>query len=645
MRDAILAYDVSGILILIISGLYFIRTVPSRTSKYDLFIHIFTCGLLAGIFDISRVLMSSGALYGGMLWQLFNVFYLACIAFIVPLYLLLVISYTDTWHLIVNNKRRKVMSILPVVIGFIILAAGVFYPIIFQVSSDGVLIRKWGYYVINLLIIIYMLMTTSYITYLRRYIDTRYCRVLWTPLCIIAVALVIQLFYPNHHILVFSISVNCMFLILIGRRAEEALDVVTGMYSYRMFAQNMQMKMSTGKHMGLILINILNFEHIIRVVGYDDMVELMRPISNEIERILYSHKADNTCYYNGDGKFAIELSREHYENIHDIAAEIIKSINQNMRFEISDFEIRINACIVKCPTDVSDVDSLFMLISDLDIYPNTGKVLSATEITDTKEFVMKKEMTMILDRAINNHYFSVFYQPIYDVNEKRFASAEALIRLRDPKYGYISPGVFIPLAEKSGAIHAIGSFVIDEVCKFIGSPEFEELGLDYIEINLSVMQCLRSDLADEIISTAKKYNIDPKKLNLEITETASAYSQEKLHGNIRTLSQNGFTFSLDDFGTGYSNLMRITSLPLSIIKLDRTFVLLIEEKQGFSVIIKNLIHMLKNMGFKVLIEGIETAEMVDTFTNFGVDEIQGFYFSKPLTRTDYIRFIKEHITN
>ena len=203
-------------------------------------------------------------------------------------------------------------------------------------------------------------------------------------------------------------------------------------------------------------------------------------------------------------------------------------------------------CIVNSPEDVSDVGALFMLIGDLDKFPNDGNVLSASQITDTQEFILKKEMSTILDRAINNRYFSVYYQPIYNTQEQRFASAEALIRLKDPKYGFISPGVFIPIAEKSGAIHNIGSFVIEEVCKFIASPEFEELGVDYIEINLSVMQCLRSDLADEIISAAEKYQIDPGKLNLEITETASSYSQEKLLNNIKVLNRAGFKFSLDD---------------------------------------------------------------------------------------------------
>ena len=311
--------------------------------------------------------------------------------------------------------------------------------------------------------------------------------------------------------------------------------------------------------------------------------------------------------------------------------------------DVADFELETTTCLACCPDDISDMDSLFMLISDIDLAETDGRIVSASHITGTREFEMKREMATIIDRALANHYFSVFYQPIYDIREKRFASAEALVRLRDPRFGYISPSLFIPLAEKNGAIHAIGSFVREEVVKFIASDDFKPLGVDYIEINLSAMQCLRSDLADEIIDLCTRYGIDPQKINLEITETASAYSQSKLYGNISILADHGFSFSLDDFGTGYSNLMRIASLPLDIVKLDRAFVLM-EEGGGHHVIIRNLIEMLKNMNLKVVVEGIETEEMAQSFIQMGVDEIQGFFYSRPLTKSAYIRFVREKMT-
>lgn len=642
MAIAEVAYDISAIMILLVSTLYFINKVPRRTVRFSIFVYIMSADLVAAIFDVARIMVSGMNLEGSFIWSLCNIVYYVSIVATAPLYLLYVIGVTDTWHIVKKKKVNLALGIVPVIIGEVVFLVSLFAPAIVSTELTRQLILRYCYYLVNVLVVVYVLIGITYISRLSKVIDKHYCRNLLIPLCVVSVAFIMQFIMPKHHLVTFAVAVNCLMLIMLSVKAEEALDITTGMYSFKMFADNMEMKLSTGKQMELILVNIINFNHALRFVGYDEMLMIMRPLAGEIDRILKGYHAPNTCYYNGEGKFAIELSRKHYPYIHEIASEIIKSINQNMQLEAVDFDIRINACRVSCPTDVSDVEALFMLVSDLEIYPSTGTVLAASDITSTDEFIMKKEMSLILDRALANHYFSVFYQPIYNVKEKRFASAEALIRLRDPKFGYISPGVFIPLAEKSGAIHAIGSFVIDEVCKFIASDEYKELGVDYIEINLSVMQCLRADLADEIIGTANKYGISPDTLNLEITETASAYSQEKLHGNIMALSAAGFKFSLDDFGTGYSNLMRITSLPLSIVKLDRTFVIL-EEKSGFHNTIKNLIDMLKDMGVDVLVEGIETKEMVEDFSSMGVDEIQGFYFSRPLTKTDYIRFVKKSL--
>ena len=641
MSNAVWAYDVSALMIFIIGGGYFIRIGPSRTSRYNIYLSILFAGVIGSICDLARIYMYGTPLRDSFAWKMFDMGYHICFILVAPIYLIYIIGMTDTWHLIRKKRFWALIAVVIIVACVLIDIAGLHYPIVQYISADGTLVHKWGYYVYYIVVLTHMIIALNYIKTLGQHVGLKVRRVMTLPIVLILAALVIQLLAPEHHIIMFVISINCLLLILVDRSAEDILDITTGMHTYKIFAQNMEMKMSTEKEMELILVNIVNFENMLRIAGYDEMLEMMKPLSEEISRVMKSYKAQFTCYYNGDGKFAIELSKRHFRYVNEIANEIIKAINQNLRLEIADFEIRINACIVNCPMDINDVESLFMLIADLDRIPSGDKVLSASDITGTDNFKMKKEMATILERAIANHYFSVFYQPIYDVNKKKFASAEALIRLRDPKYGYISPGVFIPMAEKNGEIHNIGSFVIDEVCKFIASDEFKELGVDYIEINLSVMQCLRADLADEIISKARKYAIDPAKLNLEITETASAYSQEKLYGNIRALNEAGFTFSLDDFGTGYSNLMRIASLPLSIVKLDRTFVLL-EEKTGFHTIIKNLIAMLKDMGLTVLVEGIETEEMVEVFSSMGVEEIQGFYFSKPLTKTDYIAFTRKH---
>ena len=641
MGSDIAAYDYCAFILLCIIVVYYFRTSVHGTNRVRIMATIVVLTMAASVFDATRVRFASIREVSDIRFFAVNFGYLLLISSIPFMYLLYIVATTDTWHKLTKFKIEIVLCTIPMAVNVAILALNWTYPIAFEIGPDRTLTRHWGYYMVFFIFVLYGLIALAFLKKNVYNVDRKRYYVLLAPIIMVTVGLVIGVLARGHHVVCFSVAVCVLALVLINRRVEDSIDIVTGMHTYKVFAEDMYTNFSTGKQMEIILINITNFKYAMRMVGYDSMLGMMAPVSAEILRIMRKYHAQFMCYYNGDGKFAVELSRKNFTYAHEIAEEISNSIRQNIRMEISDFELEINTCLVRCPDDISDVSALFMLISDLDLAEATGRVLSAESITGTKEFTMKKEMSTIIDRALANHYFSVFYQPIYDTKTGKFSSAEALLRLRDPKYGYISPQLFIPLAEKSGAIHAIGSFVLEEVVKFIASDDFKQLGVDYIEINLSVMQCLRSNLADEIIDLTRKYKVPPSKINLEITETASGYSQSKLNTNITKLKENGFTVSLDDFGTGYSNLMRIAQLPLNIVKLDRAFVLM-EESGGNHIIIKNLIRMLKDMNLRVLVEGIETEEMVESFIQMGVDEIQGFYYSRPLTKSAYLRFLKEN---
>ena len=148
------------------------------------------------------------------------------------------------------------------------------------------------------------------------------------------------------------------------------------------------------------------------------------------------------------------------------------------------------------------------------------------------------------------------------------------------------------------------------------------------------------NLADKILSVCKKYGVNPSQLNLEITETASIFTQRNMIKNINRLFETGYSFSLDDFGTGYSNLVRIASLPLNIVKLDKSFTWT-ENSEDLKIILENTINMIKKMNMKIVVEGVETEEMLKCFKDLGCEYIQGYYFSKPLPEYDFINYIKD----
>jgi len=274
-------------------------------------------------------------------------------------------------------------------------------------------------------------------------------------------------------------------------------------------------------------------------------------------------------------------------------------------------------------------------------YAETDNMLHIADENTIKKYRERAVIEQEITDALDENRVEVYLQPIYSNTEKKFTSAEALVRIRQKDDSLLSPGVFIPFAEDSGLIIRLGERVFEKVCEFLKSIDAEKLGVHYIEVNLSVVQCEMDDLADRLISIIEKYNVNPNLINLEITETASVTSQSVLLKNMEKLIDYGFTFSLDDFGKGQSNLMYVVEMPVSIIKLDYDMSKAFFSSPKAKQVVRAVVSMAHGMNLKLVAEGIETKEEIDGMNRENIDYIQGFYYSKPLPMPEFVSFISK----
>lgn len=253
----------------------------------------------------------------------------------------------------------------------------------------------------------------------------------------------------------------------------------------------------------------------------------------------------------------------------------------------------------------------------------------------------REQVEKMILAAIEEERIEVFYQPIYSTKQKRFVSAEALVRIKEKDGTIIPPGVFIPIAESTGLISKIGEAVFEKVCRFIKENNIrKDYGIDYIEVNLSVKQCEGRELADLYIDIMKKYDLDPSTINLEITESASIQMRHVLLENMQMLIDYGVSFSLDDFGNGESNLNYIVDMPVSIVKFDRDMSQAYFANQKAKFVMEAAMRMIHDMELKIVSEGVETKEQMETIVELGIDYIQGYYFSKPLPEEQFLQFVR-----
>lgn len=246
------------------------------------------------------------------------------------------------------------------------------------------------------------------------------------------------------------------------------------------------------------------------------------------------------------------------------------------------------------------------------------------------DFIQNVTIENKLKEAVFNQNFIMNFQPQYHINDKKLRGVEALIRWKDNDGKMISPAIFIPIAEKNGAIVPIGSWVIEESIKnFVKWKKKYSVPM-ILSLNISAIQYKRSEFVDNLINIIRKYDVDPHEIELEITESILIDNFKEVVEKMYILREYGIKISLDDFGTGYSSLSYLKGIPIDTLKIDKSFVDAMLVDNNARIIMDSIINMVKKLGFETIAEGVETQEQFDYLKSIDCDCIQGYLLGKPM---------------
>lgn len=422
---------------------------------------------------------------------------------------------------------------------------------------------------------------------------------------------------------------------LTAQRTEEYIDTVTEVPNAKAFRRCFEINKKNRKFNEVYVLYVENIRLLNLTIGFSKVNSMLKKIADYLEAL-----TDQNVFYCELGTFMLmpKLSPTEKEAFFKELKTRFSALWETGGSEIL---VSVRLMEIKLPTDADNTDKVYAYA---DYLRNSNNITS--EVVQASMVALRDNSRILtvescIKRALENDGFTMYYQPIYSTAEKKMVSAEALIRLIDPQYGYISPAEFIPISEENGSIVQIGKTVLKKVFEFISDNDIEEMGLDYIEVNLSVIQCMQKNLADNIMELADSKSVDSKKVNLEITETAAAERPFMLMQNMKMLVDNSYTFSLDDFGTGYSNISSMVDMPLDIIKFDKSIIDRAKMSKDGKILLESLAAMVKKMGKRIVAEGVETEEQLRELERIGIDFIQGFYFSRPLPADEFIEYVNE----
>lgn len=458
------------------------------------------------------------------------------------------------------------------------------------------------------------------------------------------ISIVFQLMVDGLLIVQFAISLALLMVYLSLENPEDFTDAQIGTFNRLAFAETINSYLRSEKDFEIMGVQIGGIGYLRSVIGLTNINGLMKMIADFLESISGRRRR---VFYVEQNRFMI-LSEGANVNW-DIFREVLqRRFSRPFTFEGTDFSLDLALTLLpkKEHQGISDAEDIIrMLECSLQEAEESGAEMTVIAGEQLLEKGRREgEILHILREALRFQRFEVYYQPIYSVQKRCYCSAEALIRLRDDRMGYISPEEFVPIAERHGLIVEMGTFVFREVCRFMTERRLWERGIEYIDVNLSVVQCMQEDLHEKLITIMDEYHLPYHCINLEITETAAVLSSDNLRNNMTRLMEKGVNFSLDDYGTGFSNTASIVEYPFHTIKLDKSMLWSATDSEKAMCALEHMIAMIKSMHMELICEGVETQSQATMLEHMGCDYFQGYYFSKPVNADAFLDLLARERT-
>ncbi|BEP27794.1 EAL domain-containing protein [Helicovermis profundi] len=421
----------------------------------------------------------------------------------------------------------------------------------------------------------------------------------------------------------------------------ENFDSATDLPNKKMLLNYLNdLKIKNNGIVSLIVIGIDDFRKINEAYSYKFGDELMKMISKRLEKFNFD---DNLLFKLGGDEFGFILEAENYNKIVLEIEKIQEELHSKYFVDEKEITVYSSIGISTFPYDSNDPLDIFKFASTAMVHAkdfNKGGYEFYNEEMN-KSAINRMEMISELRNALNNNEFYMVYQPIVDSYSLGWNSVEALIRWKNEKLGRVSPITFIPLLEETKHIVEVGKWIIKESLtniKKIHDSGYKNLT---VSINLSVVQFLEGDLIGYIKNTIEEIGINPQKVTFEITESLFIEDINYVKKLLMDLKKIGCSISVDDFGTGYSSLSYIKHLPLSKLKIDKSFIDELTSEEG-EVITNAIIGLAKNLSLTVIAEGVELEDQYEYLKEKGCEEIQGYLFSKPIEFSELKKTIKDN---
>ena len=414
------------------------------------------------------------------------------------------------------------------------------------------------------------------------------------------------------------------------------IDPITGLGNYNAYLERTKEKLEMNGKKTVIILDIDKFKTFNKKYGHMKGNELLKRVGEEIKHAI--RKTDIVCRLAND-VFGIFLVGE--VDVENITGRLNNKIS---RINMGDiwYNLRISMGVYICDKDEKDVQSIIdKAIMAHDSIKGKYHVPYGIFTEEFEQKVIREsEIENMMEEAIKNKEFEVYYQPQISTKTEKMEGAEALVRWKKGE-NMISPGEFIPIFEKNYFIIKLDEYVYERVCENIQEIKKEFKDIPKISVNISKESLLDNKFLEKYEKIMKKYDIIPKEIELEITERTTVNNDIDIRNMLNETKEKGFSIAIDDFGTGYSSLNMLEMMPIDTLKIDKSFIDRIDINEEKTNFIEIIMFITKKLNLKTVAEGVETIEQVNYLKKWNCDLIQGYVYQKPLRFEEFKKYIKE----
>ncbi len=423
-------------------------------------------------------------------------------------------------------------------------------------------------------------------------------------------------------------------------------DPLTGLANRLLLTERVNRALATakseGRRIAMLFIDLDRFKNINDTLGHEAGDRLLQNVANRLARCV--RRSDTVARQGGDEFVVLIEVFQGPDDLAQVAEKILAEVAEPMTVYGREFQITASIGVSTCPVDGDDLQTL-LKNADIAMYRAKQQGKNTYQFYAEQmnpHSVERLELEAALRRALERNELTLHYQPKVQARTGRVTGIECLLRWQHPTIGPVPPDQIVPLAEETGLIVPIGKWALRTAC--LQARKWAEQGLPLLRmaVNLSARQFMSATLLDDVVGTIAETGMDPRWIEFEVTESVMMPEPEQAVKLLRKLKAIGVRITIDDFGTGYSSLAYLKRLPIDCVKIDASFVRGVPVDASDVAITDTILAMSRSLGLKVVAEGVETRDQMRFLERRGCDEMQGYYFSKPLPAEELTVYLREH---